>query len=245
MNVQENDLMFSSRVQKRLIGNCYRNLEAFYSSYRFLIIQSKFDSLDIKIPSDLFSCKECDSTSKGKYFYKQKKIVLCSNNIPNEGFQDLATKLMIQAYDDARSDIDPSNKLQMSCSLLRSVNLGGVCRSSKKYRSAGVRSGYKECVQETTTKELMAMFEQFRDADPVPLGLAFLETKLERGELPGCLLGLQLGEFARLPGGLVLVLSCGELLPQLAHLLKHLVDRLLGLAMLSFCLLHLLLNSRD
>ena len=163
MNVQENDLMFSSRVQKRLIGNCYRNLEAFYSSYRFLIIQSKFDSLDIKIPSDLFSCKECDSTSKGKYFYKQKKIVLCSNNIPNEGFQDLATKLMIQAYDDARSDIDPSNKLQMSCSLLRSVNLGGVCRSSKKYRSAGVRSGYKECVQETTTKELMAMFELDRD----------------------------------------------------------------------------------
>ena len=151
MNVQENDLMFSSRVQKRLIGNCYRNLEAFYSSYRFLIIQSKFDSLDIKIPSDLFSCKECDSTSKGKYFYKQKKIVLCSNNIPNEGFQD------------ARSDIDPSNKLQMSCSLLRSVNLGGVCRSSKKYRSAGVRSGYKECVQETTTKELMAMFELDRD----------------------------------------------------------------------------------
>jgi hypothetical protein len=155
MNSSDAELVEKSRTQKKLIGNCYRNLEAYYSSYYFMQFQHKFESLNIKLPSDLFSCKNCDSPIKGSYFYPQKKIILCANNILDSDFEIQATKLMVYAYDDARATIDPSNNLQIACTCLRAVNLSKECYTKRsKFSLSGNFNTYNDCVRNKTYQEL-------------------------------------------------------------------------------------------
>lgn len=128
---EDEKLFFDSFSQKRLLVNCSRNLQSFLQSEKWKAVHNKLLNLDIKVPSNLFSCKHCNEPVEGYYFYKSKKVILCANNIKDEDFNYHALYFTILAYDDARTYIEPNNPTHLACSMIRAVNLSGLCFESK------------------------------------------------------------------------------------------------------------------
>lgn len=156
-------LLFDSNTQKRLISNCYRNLNNYQLSAKWRIFENKFATLELKLPSDLFSCKHCKEDVQGYYFYKSKNVVLCANNIKDEEFDKQATQYMIMAYDDARADVDPDNPVHIACTTVRAVNLGGVCRNKNQTRAFKSDCSNVDCIREKSIQRMMRTFRLNKD----------------------------------------------------------------------------------
>jgi hypothetical protein len=82
MNEEDiNTLAFKAEVQKKVTSNCIKNLHSYFKSRKWELLAHKFRTLGYQLPNDLVSCKICDDDAQGYYFYKQKKVVICANNV--------------------------------------------------------------------------------------------------------------------------------------------------------------------
>lgn len=149
------DLAFKAEVQKKVLSNCISNLHKYFRSRKWEQLANKFRSLGYELPKDLISCKICEDDSSGFYFYKQKKIILCANNIIDSDFDDNLTQHMIKSFDDARAEIDPSNPMHIACSLIRGANLSGKCNNRSQFRLFMDKGNYARCVRELAVTDFL------------------------------------------------------------------------------------------
>jgi hypothetical protein len=156
MNAPELDrLGFKAEVQRRVIDNCTKKMHEYFRSRKWEILSHKFRTLGYQLPNDLLSCKLCDDDAQGYYFYKQKKIVICANNVLDKDFDVNMTTQLISAFDDVRAEIDPSNGIHIACSVIRGVNLSGRCTRSGIFRYMKEYDGYYRCVREGAVERLI------------------------------------------------------------------------------------------
>lgn len=149
------ELAFKAEVQKKLISNCLNNLHIYFRSRKWELLAHKFRSLGYQLPKDLISCKICDSDLSAYYFYKQKKIVLCANNVLDADFNQEVTHQVINAFDDARAEIDTSNRAHIACSTVRGVNLSEKCAKKKIFGFVKQKGEYAMCVRDKAIREMM------------------------------------------------------------------------------------------
>ena len=154
------ELAFKAEVQRKVLANCISNLHKFFRSRNWETLHHKFGSLGLVLPSDLISCKICENDLDGYYFYKQKKIVMCANNVLDDNFSKELTRQLVNTYDDARAEIDPSNPNHIACSTIRGVNLGGECSGKSIYTGILDPNHYSRCVKERSAK-LMTKNKRF------------------------------------------------------------------------------------
>lgn len=150
-----NELALKAEIQKKVLGNCISNLHTYFRSRNWELLANKFRTLGLVLPNDLVSCKICDNDMSSYYFYSQKKIIICANNVVDKEFTQVVTRQVVSAYDDARADIDPKNPSHIACTTVRGVNLSGECLSHKSFNFFNKYTRYISCVKEKATKEMM------------------------------------------------------------------------------------------
>ena len=151
----EFDLAFKAEVQKKVLANCISNLHKYFKSRNWEILASKFKTLGFVLPNDLISCKICEENISGYYFYKQKKIVLCANNVLDNEFPVVLTEQMISAFDDARAEIDSKNPAHVACSAIRGANLSGRCTQRSKFALFKDYGKYIKCVRDRSVETIL------------------------------------------------------------------------------------------
>lgn len=149
------DLAFKAEVQRKTVANCISNLHLYFRSKNWEILAHKFRSLGYVLPNDLISCKLCDEDTEGYYFYKQKKIIMCANNVLDQNFSSVITHQMINSFDDARAEIEPSNPAHIACTSIRGVNLSKQCTPDSILSIWTNPNKYKNCVREKSTSVLL------------------------------------------------------------------------------------------
>lgn len=155
-NSLNRELFFKAITQKKLLINCIQSLHNYFRSKEWRQFYNKFQSLGYEIPKDLISCKVCDENTEGYYFYGQKKIILCANNILDKDFSTDLTNKLVLAYDDARAEIEPSNPNHIACSTIRANNLDGHCKSTMfRFGFIKDRKSYRNCVVNSSIKQLL------------------------------------------------------------------------------------------
>ena len=152
---ENSELIFKAEVQKKVIAGCISNLHKYFKSRNWEMLAHKFRSLGYVLPRDLISCKICDENIDGYYFYKQKKIILCANNILDNEFYSVVTQELVKSFDDARAEIEPNNPAHVACSTIRGINLSGVCASRGRFNIMHHQGDYMNCVRDKSIKQFM------------------------------------------------------------------------------------------
>jgi hypothetical protein len=108
--------------------DCQSNLRRFYESRAWQVFENKFRVFDYIPPSDLFECKICDDPIDGYFNPKNRRILLCANNMVGKTFDFTVMHELVHLYDDLRADFDYTNVEQVACGEIRAVHLSGECK---------------------------------------------------------------------------------------------------------------------
>ncbi|CAG9329760.1 unnamed protein product [Blepharisma stoltei] len=158
MDTDRAKLVVEAEVRNRLIAECIQSVNDYLHGRAWEIFSNKFKSMNINLPRDLIACKICEEPMTGHYFEKEKKIIICANNVVNQEFDSTLGHEMVHLFDDARAEVDFHNPEHVACSEIRATNLSGECSNKgflKHVRKGTVTKKYTQCVKDRATKSLM------------------------------------------------------------------------------------------
>lgn len=144
-----------SESRKRLVANCQLAIRDFFDTKQWEIFQHKFKLMNYTPPEDLFQCKVCDDPLEGHFDPESKRILLCSNNIPEGAYGPSLVHELVHLYDDVRADFDYKDPDQVACGEIRAIHISGECKKSKKwFRRRSKTREYMTCVHDRALSTL-------------------------------------------------------------------------------------------
>ncbi|XP_059181874.1 mitochondrial inner membrane protease ATP23 homolog [Centropristis striata] len=108
-----------------------------------------------------FSCEDCDGSVSGGFDASSSQIVLCQNNIHQQGHMNrVVTHELIHAFDHCRAHVDWFNNYRhLACSEIRAANLSGDCSFTNELSRFhfGVKQHHQECVRGRALRSILAV----------------------------------------------------------------------------------------
>lgn len=108
-----------------------------------------------------FSCEDCDGTVSGGFDAASSQIVLCQNNIRQQGHMNrVVTHELIHAFDHCRAHVDWFNNYRhLACSEIRAANLSGDCSFYNEAArfNFGLKEHHQECVRARALRSILAV----------------------------------------------------------------------------------------
>uniref|UniRef100_A0A6I8NX96 Mitochondrial inner membrane protease ATP23 n=1 Tax=Ornithorhynchus anatinus TaxID=9258 RepID=A0A6I8NX96_ORNAN len=115
-----------------------------------------------------FSCEDCDGNVSGGFDASTSQIVLCQNNIRNQGHMNrVVTHELIHAFDHCRAHVNWFTDVKhLACSEVRAANLSGDCSLGNELTrfNFGFKKHHQTCVRERALRSILAVRKVSREA---------------------------------------------------------------------------------
>ncbi|KAL8695613.1 MAG: hypothetical protein Q9224_003296 [Gallowayella concinna] len=134
-------------------------------------MRQNINKLGGDLNSDNIRCRRCDALQGGG-FEKSYGIILCANNMRNQGHvEDTIAHEMVHAYDQLRFDVQLDTNLRhAACSEIRASTLSGECRWLREFWTKGqykFTQQFQECDDVQAAKVVNEVWDScFPDTRP-------------------------------------------------------------------------------